>query len=416
MERRQFLRTAAAGVGAALVGPTLARAGEARAPSEASPAEGKLERRHETPGMAYTRLGRTNLNVSRIVHGSLFTNRQRIPLLARLFEGGVNWFDTAWLYGGGRSEEAFGEFFGADRRRDNVFISTKANVVRHIKSGKGTYDAVMKQVETSLRRLRTDHVDMLMLHGSTTLIEWIENEEWFRAADDLRKQGKARFIGFSEHAKPAEVLARAAACGKYDMAMVAFSLAKATWRGLGRTDIKSMRPALEAARKADMGIVAMKAAVQAERLVADHDDPRLHKEGYSPHQLCYRYVLDVPGTDAVVCGMTNMTHVEQNLKVPGISLAAADARRLERRAADAGLCGFCGTCLDVCPAGLAVQDVLRLHSYFRNGYRRAARVRYAALPPGRQADACLGCGRCEATCPARVPIRQRLREAHDALA
>jgi len=405
MERRQFLCTAAAGVGAALVGPSATWA-----------AEPKRERRHEAAGMVYTRFGRTNLNVSRIVHGSLHTNRQRIPLLARLYEGGVNWFDTAWKYGGGRSEEAFGEYFSHDGRRDRVFISTKVDVRPQLRAGQGVFDAVMKQLETCLKRLRMDGVDMLMLHGCTTLVDWIDNPEWLRAADACRKQGKARFIGFSEHAKPAECLAKAAACGRYDLGMVAFSLAKATWGSLGRADVASMRPALDAARKADMGVIAIKTAVEADRLVKDHDDPRLHAEGYSPQQLCYRYILDVPGVHAVACGMTNMTHVEQNLKVPGIRLAAADAHRLERRARQAGLCGFCGTCLDACPNGIAVQDIIRLTAYFRNGDRRTARAAYAALPAPARADACRGCGTCEAACPGHLPIRQRLEEAHHALA
>ena len=417
MERRQFLRTAAAGVGAAFLAPNAARAAAAPAgPAPGGAEDAKLERRHEAPGMTYARLGRTNLNVSAIVHGSLFTNLERIPLLARLLDGGVNWFDTAWKYGGGRSEEACGRFFSDPGRRDKVFISTKADVRAEMKAGKGAYDAVLKQVETSLRRLKMDHVDMLMLHGSTTLIEWVENEDWFRAADHLKKQGKTRFIGLSEHARPAECLEKAAACGRYDMAMVAFSLAKATWGSLGRTDVKTMQPALAVAAKADLGIVVMKAAVEADRLVAANPDPRLHKEGFSPHQLCYRYVLDVPGVHAVVCGMTNMTHVEENLKVPQIQLADVHRRRLESLAADVGLCGFCGTCLEVCPNRLAVQDILRLHSYWRNGYRAEARTAYTALPAEARADCCGDCGTCEAACPGRVSIRRRLREAHHALA
>ena len=407
MERREFLRHAAAAAGATVVG--------SRAPC-ALAAEPKLERRNERPGMTYARLGRTNLMASRIAHGSLHTNRRRIPLLAKLYEGGVNLFDTAHGYGGGRSEQAFGEYFSQQGRRKNVFISTKMDIRAHLKAGKGVYDRAMARAEASLRRLRTDHVDIMMLHGCTTLIDYVANAEWLRATEDLKKQGKARFIGFSEHQKPAEVLKLAAASGHYDVAMVAFSLVKAKWGSMGRADVKAMEPALEAAQKADMGIIVMKAAARAEQIVAKVAEPKLKKKGHSPYQLCYRYVLGLPGVTAVVCGMSNMTHVTENLAVPGIELAAREAEHLRRVGAASRVCGFCGTCLDVCPNGVAVQDILRFHGYYGHGYRGAARAEYAALPPDRRATACRDCGACEAACPARVPIRRCLQEAHRVLA
>ena len=407
MERREFLRRGAAAAGAAAVA--------GRAPGGPA-AEPKLERRNERPGMRYARLGRTNLMVSRITHGSLHTNRQRIPLLARLYEGGVNLFDTAPNYGGGRSEQAFGEYFGQGGRRKNVFISTKMDIRAQLKAGKGVYKKAMERAEASLRRLRTDHVDIMMLHGCTTLIDYVNNEEWLRATEDLKKQGKARFIGFSEHQKPAEVLRLAAASGRYDVGMVAFSLVKATWGSLGRTDVKAIEPALEAARKADMGVMVIKAAARAEQILAKVSDPKLRKKGYSPYQLCYRYVLDVPGVVTVACGMSNLRHVTENLAVPAIELAAREAEHLRRVAAASRVCGFCGTCLEACPHGVAVQDILRFHGYYGQGHRAAARAEYAALPRHRCATACRGCGTCEAACPARVPIRRVLREAHHALA
>ena len=407
MERREFLRRAVAGVGAAALGGGL---------SGAAAGQQGLERRNERPGMTYARLGRTNLMISRIGHGSLYTNMERIPLLDRLYEGGVNFFDTSHIYGGGRSEEAFGEFFGRNGRRKNVFIGTKMYLLAQMKAGKGVYAKAMDLADSALRRLKTDHVDIMMLHGCTTLIDFVENPEWLRAAEDLKKQGKARFIGLSEHAKPAEVLTRAAASGKYDMAMVAFSLVKGKWGHLGRADTKSMEPALAAARKADMGVVAIKAAARAEEILAATADPKLKKKGFSIHQLCYRYVLGVPGVHAVVCGMTNMTHVEENLKVPAIETTAAEVDRFRDVAAASRACGFCGTCLDACPNGIAVQDILRFHCYWGNGYRSAARAQYAALPPNQKATACRGCGACEDACPMGVPIRLRLREARHALA
>ena len=409
MDRREFLCRAAGSVGAAAATGALSRV-FAAAPEPAP------ERRNEQAGMRYARLGRTNLMVSRIVHGSQLTTKERIPVLARLYEGGVNFFDTSHVYGGGRSEEAMGEFFGRDARRKNVFLCTKMDLQGQLREGKGVYERAMAMTEAALRRLRTDHVDIMMMHGCNTLIDWVTDAEWLRAAEDLKKQGKTRFIGVSEHAKPAEVLQRAAASGRYDVAMVAFSLVKAEWPGLGRTDVPTMEPALQAARQRDMGIVAMKAALRAEEMVANASDPRLKKTGYSAHQLCYRFVLGVPGVHAVTCGMVNLTQVEENLAVPAIDLAAADVEHLRRVAAASRVCGFCGTCLDACPNGIAVQDILRFQGYWGHGHREAARAEYAALPPARQAPACGDCGRCEAACPARVPIRLRLREAHHALA
>ncbi len=407
MQRREFLRRGAVAAGAAMAA--------GRLPS-ALAAEPKLDRRNERAPMTYARLGRTNLMVSRITHGSLHTNRQRIPLLARLYEGGVNLFDTAHVYGGGRSEQAFGEYFSRDGRRKNVFISTKMDLRAQLKAGKGVYQKAMERTEAALRRLRTDHVDIMMLHGISTLLEHVNNAEWLRATEDLKKQGKVRFIGFSEHQKPAEVLQLAAASGRYDMALVAFSLVKAKWGSLGRADIKAIQPALRAAQQADMGIMVMKSATRAEQIVAKVAEPKLKKKGYSPHQLCYRYVLDVPGVTTVACGMSNMRHVTENLAVPGILLAAGEGEHLERAAAAARVCGFCGTCVDTCPNGIAVQDILRFHGYHGQGYRTAARAEYAALPAHRQATACRDCGSCEAACPARVPIRRCLQEAHRALA
>ncbi|HUT34949.1 MAG TPA: aldo/keto reductase [Planctomycetota bacterium] len=406
MERREFLRYAAA-AGAVVLGGGAA---------DASAGEPKAERRNEQPSMRYARLGRTNLMVSRIVHGSLHTNRERIPLLARLYEGGVNLFDTSHVYGGGRSEEAIGEFLSGDGRRKNAFLCTKMDIRANLRAKRDVYKAAMERAEGSLRRLRTDHVDIMMLHGCTTLVDYVKDEEWLRATEDLKKQGKIRFIGLSEHAKPAETLQLAAESGRYDVAMVAFSLVKGAWGSLGRSDIKTMEPALEAARKADMGILVMKAALQADKIVAAVPNPKLKKAGLSPFQLCYRYVLDIPGVAAVTCGMVNMAQAEENLKVPALDLAASDIERLHRAAARTRVCGFCGTCLDACPAGIAVQDILRFEGYHHHGHRAAARAEYAALPPERRATACQGCGACERACPKGIPIRRRLQEAHRALA
>ena len=402
MDRREFLRrAAAAGVGLVAL--------------PAAGAEPKLDRRNERPGMKYARLGRTNMVVSRITHGGQHTTRDRIPLLARLFEAGVNFFDTSHVYGGGRCEQAYGEFFGAGGRRDKVFICTKLALRRELRAGRGIRERAFRGMDQAIKRLKTDHVDVLMLHGTSSIAEVLDNEEWLRAAEDLRKQGKTRFIGFSEHQKPAQALRKAIATGHYDVAMVAFSVTSGWWGGLARADLQTIRPAIEAARKADMGIIAMKAAFRANELARKLKDPGLKKKGYSIHQLCYRYVLDTPGVATVVCGMTNMTHVEQNIKVPSIELTAGERETFERQMASAGVCGFCGACQETCPRGIPVQDILRFQTYFAHGHRLEAQLAYAAVPWWCNGTACAECGACVAVCPNGVDIPRKLAEAHRVL-
>jgi len=402
MERREFLRRAAAAAGAAAVGGGL---------HDALAAGEKVERRNERPPMKYVRLGRTNLMVSQITYGGQHANQQRISVLAKLFDSGVNLFDTSHVYGGGRSEQAFGQFFGQQGRRDKMFICTKVDLRRQLKKNKGVYNRAMQLADAALRRMRTDHVDILMLHGCASLLDWILNEEWLRAAEDLREQGKTRFIGFSEHAKPAETLTKAAKSGRYDVAMVAHSVARAAGGGG-----KAMTDALAAAGKADMGILVIKAAQRADQMVKKANDPRVKQAGHSAHQLCYRYVLSVPGVHSVVCGMTSHTHVEQDLAVPSIQFAARDGEHLRGLAAVSGACGFCGACLDACPNGIAVQDILRFDAYRVSGHSEYARAEYAALDPSQRATACRDCGSCERACPNHVDIRRQLAQVHSRLA
>ena len=111
-----------------------------------------------------------------------------------------------------------------------------------------------------------------------------------------------------------------------------------------------------------------------------------------------------------------MTHVTENLKVPGISLSFEDRKALERSALAARVCGFCGACSDACPAGVAVQDILRFNAYLHDGQANEAIVHYRSLPPDKRGRACSGCGKCEALCPSRVPIRKLMKEAENALA
>ena len=116
-------------------------------------------------------------------------------------DNGLNWFDHADIYGGGRSEELFGETFSADPslRREDVILQSKCGICQ------GYYDLskehILRSVEDSLRRLRTEYLDVLLLHRPDALVE---PEEVAEAFDCLSASGKVRVFGVSNH-KPSQI-------------------------------------------------------------------------------------------------------------------------------------------------------------------------------------------------------------------
>ncbi|MDQ6724608.1 MAG: aldo/keto reductase family protein [Actinomycetota bacterium] len=150
--------------------------------------------------MEYRRLGRSELMVSEIGLGSWLTYgggveaERATACVRRAFEVGINFFDTANVYGRGAAESFLGEVLaGADR--SSYVLATKAFFPMSDKDRGLSADQIRKQSEASLRRLRTDYVDLYQCHrhdGNTPLAETMD------ALTEVVRSGKARYIGFSE--------------------------------------------------------------------------------------------------------------------------------------------------------------------------------------------------------------------------
>jgi len=147
----------------------------------------------------YRRLGSSDLNVSEISLGSWLTygggvsNRQAEACVEKAFDVGINFIDTANVYGGGGAEEFLGEVL-ARRPRDSYVLATK--LYFPVNGDRGlSREQVFKQIDLSLGRLRTDYVDLYQCHRydqETPL------EETMEALTEVVRQGKARYLGFSE--------------------------------------------------------------------------------------------------------------------------------------------------------------------------------------------------------------------------
>lgn len=159
--------------------------------------------------MEYVSLGRTGLKVSRLCLGCMtygepargphewsLNEEASRPLFRQAFEAGINFFDTANIYSDGTSEEFLGRAIREFSRREDVVIATKLNgPMRKDPNAAGlSRKAVMTEIDASLKRLGTDHVDLYQIHrfDYTTPIE-----ETLEALHDVVKAGKARYIGAS---------------------------------------------------------------------------------------------------------------------------------------------------------------------------------------------------------------------------
>ena len=349
---------------------------------------------------SYRRLGRTNAMVSDISLGS--GRIGDVELARRLIERGVTYFDTAPDYAENGSEILLGQAMKG--QRDKIFLATKFCVADGHLPNDTPVPKIIEAVEGSLTRLQTDHVDLIHVHSCDS-VERLMAPNIHEAFDRLKEQGKARFMGVSTHTPNLEAVAnKAIDSGRFDVMMLAYHFGM--WPSFGHI--------LEKAKQHDVGIVAMKTLKGARH--ENLADFRSEASAYS--QAAFRWVLSNPNVSCLVISFFKLQHVDEYLYASGQKPTGADVALLGRY--DELIAGdycqpHCGRCLDSCPEGLPINDVLRYRMYFKDyGWEKEGMRLYAKLD--RNASACLGCpAPCAGTCPIGVPIREKMLDAHGLL-
>jgi aryl-alcohol dehydrogenase-like predicted oxidoreductase len=252
-------------------------------------------------------LGKTGVRVSILAMGGgsrflMYQDEDRaLEALNRAFDLGITYMDTAYGYGNGRSEERVGKVM-KDRRK-GIFLATKIN--------KRNGDEAMKILEGSLKRLQTDHLDLIHIHdlkGPDDLAAAEAKDGVLAVLHKLRDQKVTRFIGVTSHTDP-EVLKTALERHDFDCTQMALNAAlvgmKSGTKGMvPNPDMKTSfeTVALPVARAKKLGIIAMKVFGQ-EALV-----------GAAPSEKLLYYSLSLPVTAAVV-GMPRLEHIEDNVRL-----------------------------------------------------------------------------------------------------
>jgi hypothetical protein len=373
--RRNFMK----GLAGALLGAVTPPFLKVGVPSERSKAAANLD---------YRTLGKTGLKVTNVGMGVM--NCSDPAVLQRAFDLGINFYDTADCYMRGKNEEMVGKVFQG--KRDKVFIETKVH---------DHDERQMRQsVERSLRRLRTDYLDVLLWHN-VHRPEEVSDERLFEFMTNMKKEGKARFTGFSAHSNMAPLLKVASKSNYHDVALVSYNF----------THSRNLKEAIALASKAGIGIIAMKTQSGGYKKGATG--------GLNPHQAALKYVLGDQNVAAAVPGVTTIEQIEDCAAAMGTVLSQGDINHLnEYRAFLQGrICTLCGGCTGECPLGVPYGDYLRAILY-HDGYQNdeLARETIEGLLTVQNFQQCSECPSCSITCRRGLDIKAEIERASHLLA
>jgi len=316
--------------------------------------------------MEKTRLGRTNLWVSRTGFGALPIQRVALDkarrILQRAVEGGITFFDTARGYSD--SEQKIGHALSSVR--DKIIIATKS-------SGATDRASLLERLELSLQNLRTDHVDLLQLHNPSSLPDPGDPDSLYGGLVEARRQGKARFIGITNHRL--EIALSAARSGLYDTVQFPLS-AISTDQDLTLVDICQQR---------DVGLIAMKALCGG--LLTDA-------------RLAFAALRRHPNV-VPIWGIQRESELNQFLSLEAAPPPLDDQMKLaierERAELAGDFCRGCGYCLP-CPAEIPIPMAARMGPVLR----RMPSERFLT-PEWREQmmriEDCLECRECTERCP-----------------
>ncbi len=340
------------------------------------------------PVLSYKVLGKTGLKVTSVGFGCMITSDGSV--VERAADLGITYFDTARNYQGGNNERMVGA--ALKKKRKDIVLSTKTEA-------RGKADALL-QIDTSLKELGTDFVDIWYLHARSTPADI--TDDLIEAQQIAKAAGKIRFAGVSTHSGQRELIPFLARHPKIDVILTQYNFTMEPF----------MNEVIDEAVKGGKGVVAMK--VMAGGFRRGNVDARLKRDGALLAAL--KWVVRNPHVHTTVPSMTDMDQLDENLKAISQPFGASDEKvlALQMDHITPLYCRMCGECDGHCRQGLPVQDVLRFLAY-AEGYGQFAlgRERFAALGDTHNAVRCGDCKDCTVKCPYGVKVAERVSRAQE---
>ena len=331
--------------------------------------------------------------------------------ILKAVEGGVNYFDTAYIYPG--SESALGEIVARNNLRDKIYIATKLPQYL-VKSKKDLDDFFAEQ----LKRLRTDHIDYYLMHMLTDTDSWERLKglgilEWL---EERKRSGAIRQIGFSYHGG-SEMFCKLVDAYDWDFCMIQYNYmdenSQAGKRGLNYAHNKGLPVWIMEPLRG--GRLVNNLPDEAKRIFAEHSVQ------HTPVQWALRWLWNQPEVTCVLSGMNTEEMVADNVNtastVSAGELTDEDQAMLQRvvGAINAKMkvgCTGCGYCVP-CPKNVDIPGCFAAYNRrYSDGWFTSLKEYFMCTVLRKNSSAasnCIGCGKCQKHCPQAINIPAELK-------
>lgn len=375
--------------------------------------------------MQYRNFTKDNIKVSALGFGcmrfpildndsSKINEEKTIEMLRYAIDNGVNYIDTAYNYHQGNSEYVVGKAL-KDGYREKVYLATKLPVWK-VES----YEDFNELLDEQLKKLDTDYIDFYLMHA-------LNKERWdkikklgvLRFADEAKKSGKVKYIGFSFHDE-LDVFKEIIDSYDWDFCQIQLNYVD--------RDYQAGEEGLKYAYNKGISVVIME-PIKGGKLTNPSEEIKSiwdsYEEKRTPAEWALRWVLNHKEVSVVLSGMNNIEQVKENIETvsnaKANSLSEEELKLIDKvtdvynEKIKVG-CTGCEYCLP-CEQGVSIPDIFQIYNdLYAFGTEENSKKAYSSfIEKGIDASRCIECGRCEAACPQNIEIIKYLKDAHKIL-
>ncbi len=329
-------------------------------------------------------------------------------------EHGINYYDTAWFYHGGKSETTVGKVF-KKYPRNSYYLADKMPL--RILGRKGH---VLKVFKEQLQKCNTDYFDFYLAHN-------INKNEWqtlkkcnvYEQLYQMKREGKIKYLGFSIHDTP-ELLEEVIKTYKWDFVQLPINLIdwektdNSGWYGV------NAKKQYEIATAAGLPVMVMNPLKGGQLSTLNPAAVELLKKenpNVSPSSWSLRYVAGLENVLVVLSGMTKMEHMIDNVKTFTNFKPLSDKEKkilsnaiAVYKSSGAITCTYCQYCTG-CPVGIDIPKSFNIYNEYKADGKKDKFIKaYESVKAGSRAGDCISCGLCKSKCPQKLDIPNLMKE------